>query len=116
MCASDRLPVDRMQQTQPCNTQNEDKNRKRNNRKRDRKYIDRERVEGNRHQASRSGKEAVADEIQCPDREGRDVGGLVVGVVIASGSSSQDGSLFLLHAIIASALTIRLTLRLEVPG
>ena len=45
MCASDRLPVDRMQQTQPCNTQNEDKNRKRNNRKRDRKYIDRERVE-----------------------------------------------------------------------
>ena len=84
--------------------------------KRDRKYIDRERVERNRHQASRSGKDAVADETQRPQTDERDAGGLVVGVVIASGSSSQDGSLFLLHAIIASALTIRLTLRLEVPG
>ena len=57
-----------------------------------------------------------AGEIQHPYTEGRDEGGLVVGVVIAGGSSSQDGSLFLLHAIIASALAIRLTFRLEVPS
>ena len=57
-----------------------------------------------------------ASEIQHPCTEGQDAGGLVVRVVSAGGRISQNGSLFLLHAIIASALAIRLTFQLEGPG
>ena len=69
------------------------------------------------NQASRSVNEALrAGETQRTYTEGRGASVSVVRVVIAGGGNSQKSSLFILHAIIAGALAIRLTLLLEFPG